>query len=90
MKKYSSIPGHWTQKGSKGSRMTCLWISHSRLQMTRGFTIKMSPLPQKIPQRLNVAYSPKYALYQKAIRNRQVEGAQKMLDSRNTKKNRKI
>ena len=31
----------------------------------------------------------KYALYQKSIRDKQVERAQKMLDSGNTKKNRK-
>ena len=44
---------------------------------------------KKLHQRLIVTYSPKYALYQKAIRDRQVERAQKMLDSGNTKKNRK-
>ena len=33
--------------------------------------------------------SPKYALYQKAIRDKQVERAQKMLESGSTKKNRK-
>lgn len=44
---------------------------------------------KKLHQRLIITYSPKYALYQKTIRNRQVERAQKMLDSGNTKKNRK-
>ena len=44
---------------------------------------------QKLHQRLIVTYSPKYALYQKSIRDKQVERAQKMLDSGNTKKNRK-
>ena len=44
---------------------------------------------KKLHQRLIITYSPKYALYQKSIRDRQVERAQKMLDSGNTKKNRK-
>lgn len=44
---------------------------------------------KKLHQRLIITYSPKYAAYQKAIRDKQVERAQKMLDSGNTKKNRK-
>lgn len=44
---------------------------------------------KKLHQRLIITYSPKYALYQKTIRDRQVERAGKMLDSGNTKKNRK-
>ena len=44
---------------------------------------------KKLHQRLIITYSPKYALYQKSIREKQVERAQKMLDSGNTKKNRK-
>lgn len=44
---------------------------------------------KKLHQRLIITYSPKYALYQKTIRAKQVERAQKMLDSGNTKKNRK-
>ena len=44
---------------------------------------------KKLHQRLIITYSPKYALYQKSIRVKQVERAQKMLDSGNTKKNRK-
>lgn len=44
---------------------------------------------KKLHQRLIITYSPKYALYQKTIRSTQVERAQKMLDSGNTKKNRK-
>ena len=44
---------------------------------------------KKLHQRLIITYSPKYALYQKSIRDRQVERAQKMLDAGNTKKNRK-
>ena len=44
---------------------------------------------KKLHQRLIITYSPKYALYQKSIRDRQVERAQKMLNSGNTKKNRK-
>ena len=44
---------------------------------------------KKLHQRLIITYSPKYALYQKSIRDRQLERAQKMLDSGNTKKNRK-
>lgn len=44
---------------------------------------------KKLHQRLIVTYSPKYALYQKMIRDRQVERAQKMIDSGSTKKNRK-
>lgn len=44
---------------------------------------------KKLQQRLIITYSPKYALYQKTIRDRQAERAQKMLNSGNTKKNRK-
>ena len=44
---------------------------------------------KKLHQLLIITYSPKYALYQKTIRDKQVERAQKMLDSGNTKKNRK-
>ena len=44
---------------------------------------------KKLHQRLIITYSPKYALYQKSIRDKQVERAQKMLDSGSTKKNRK-
>lgn len=43
---------------------------------------------KKLHQRLIITYSPKYALYQKSIRDKQVERAQKMLDSGSTKKNR--
>lgn len=44
---------------------------------------------KKLHQRLIITYSPKYAAYQRTIRDKQVERAQKMLDSGNTKKNRK-
>lgn len=44
---------------------------------------------KKVHQRLIITYSPKYALYQKSLREKQVERAQKMLNSENTKKNRK-
>ena len=44
---------------------------------------------KKLHQRLIITYSPKYALYQKSIRDKQVERAQKMLDLGKTKKNRK-
>lgn len=44
---------------------------------------------KKLHQRLIITYSPKYALYQKSIRDKQIERAQKMLDWGNTKKNRK-
>lgn len=43
----------------------------------------------KLHQRLIVTYSPKYAIYQRSLREKQVERAQKMLCSGNTKKNRK-
>ena len=44
---------------------------------------------KKLHQRLIITYSPKYALYQKSIRGKQVERAQTMLDSGDAKKNRK-
>ena len=44
---------------------------------------------KKLHQRLIITYSPKYALYQKSIRDKQVERAQKKLDSGSTKKCRK-
>ena len=43
----------------------------------------------KLHQRLIVTYSPKYALYQRSLRKKQVERAQKMLCSGSTKKNHK-
>lgn len=43
----------------------------------------------KLHQRLIVTYSPKYALYQRSLREKQVERAQKMLCNGSTKKNRK-
>lgn len=45
--------------------------------------------PKKLHQRLIITYSPKYARYQKAIREKQVERAEKMIASENTKKQRK-
>ncbi len=45
--------------------------------------------PHKLHQRLIVTYSPKYARYQKTIRDAQVERAEKMLDSGNVKKERR-
>ena len=44
---------------------------------------------KKLQQRLILTYSPKYALYQKAIRDKQVERAQQMLNTGTAKKNRK-
>lgn len=44
---------------------------------------------KKLHQRLVITYSPKYARYQKAIREKQVERAEKMLESGNTKRQRK-
>ncbi|MCD8122394.1 MAG: IS1634 family transposase [Clostridiales bacterium] len=46
-------------------------------------------ITKQLDQRLIVTYSPKYALYQRTIRNGQVERAEKMLNSGKTKKNRK-
>ena len=45
--------------------------------------------PHTLHQRLIVTYSPKYARYQKTIRNKQVDRAKKMIDSRNVKKEHK-
>ena len=45
--------------------------------------------PKKLHQRLIITYSPKYARYQKTIREKQVERAEKMIASGNTKKQRK-
>ena len=56
----------------------------------KGLYYKDEPYTTKKPhQRLIITYSPKYAAYQRTIRDKQVERAQKMLDSGNTKKNRK-
>ena len=44
---------------------------------------------KKLHQRLIVTYSPKYALYQKTIRDKQVERAEKLVGSGKAKKNRK-
>ncbi len=45
--------------------------------------------PHKLHQRLIITYSPKFARYQKTIRDRQVDRAQKMLNSGSVKKERK-
>lgn len=56
----------------------------------KGLYYKEEPYTtKKLHQRLIITYSPKYALYQKTLRDKQVERAQKMLDSGSTKKNRK-
>lgn len=60
------------------------------LEDDKGLYYKDEPYTtKKLHQRLIITYSPKYALYQKAIRDKQVEQAQKMLESGSTKKNRK-
>lgn len=43
----------------------------------------------KLHQRLIITYSPKYAAYQKSIREKQIERAKKMIETGNTKKQRK-
>lgn len=45
--------------------------------------------PHTLHQRLIITYSPKYARYQKAIRNTQVERAEKMIRSGSVKKERR-
>lgn len=45
--------------------------------------------PQTLHQRLIVTYSPKFARYQKTVRDAQVERAQKLIDSGSIKRNRK-
>ena len=44
---------------------------------------------KKLHQRLIITYSPKYALYQKTIRDKQVERAEKLVGNGKVKKNRK-
>ena len=44
---------------------------------------------KKLHQRLIITYSPKYAFYQKTIRDRQIERAEQLLAAGATKKNRK-
>ena len=56
----------------------------------RGLYYKDEPYTtKKLHQRLIITYSPKYALYQRAIRGQQVERAKKLLDSGKAKKNRR-
>lgn len=45
--------------------------------------------PKSLHQRLIITYSPKFARYQKAIRDKQVDRAKKMIESGNVKKERK-
>ena len=45
--------------------------------------------PKSLHQRLIVTYSPKFAKYQKAVRDSQVERAQKLIESGSIKRNRK-
>lgn len=46
-------------------------------------------MPRDVEQRLIVTYSPKYAKYQRTIRENQVERAEKLLNSDKIRKNRK-
>ena len=56
----------------------------------QGLYYKDEPYTTKrLHQRLIITYSPKYALYQKKLRDTQVERTIKMLESGNTKKTRK-
>ena len=56
----------------------------------KGLYYKDAPYTtKKLHQRLIITYSPKYALYQKSIRDKQVKRAEKMLETGNAKKNRK-
>ncbi len=56
----------------------------------KGLYYKEEPYTtKKLHQRLIITYSPEYAVYQKMVRSKQIERAQKMLDSGNTKRNRK-
>lgn len=51
---------------------------------------KEMPLEKPVKERLIITFSPKYAIYQKNIRNKQIERAQKMINSQGKlKKNRK-
>lgn len=53
----------------------------------QGLYYKEEPFTtKKLHQRLIITYSPKYAAYQRTIRNKQVERAQRMVDSGSTKK----
>lgn len=55
-----------------------------------GLYYKDAPYTTKrLHQRLIITYSPKYARYQRKIRDTQIDRAKKMIDSGNTKKNRK-
>ncbi|MDC7293155.1 transposase, partial [Butyrivibrio sp. DSM 10294] len=45
--------------------------------------------PKTVHQRLIVTYSPRFAKYQKAVRDAQVDRAQKLIDSGSIKRNRK-
>ena len=45
--------------------------------------------PHKMHQRLIVTYSPKFACYQKSVRDAQIERAQKKIDTGEVKRNRK-
>jgi len=60
------------------------------LEDDQGLYYKDEPYTtKKLHQRLIITYSPKYAKYQKSIRENQVERAEKMLASGKTKKQRK-
>lgn len=56
----------------------------------KGLYYKEEPYTtKKLHQRLIITYSPKYALYQKKLREQQVERAKKMISSNNVKKQHK-
>lgn len=66
-------------KDPYGSRINIDEIDFSKEEHINRLFYKEIPIESPVEERLIVTYSPKYALYQKSIRMKQIERAQKML-----------
>lgn len=91
IKKLKKEEKEWalSPQGFKRAPMTNPSISRNCRKMTNGSITRTNRIPQKNSPALNHNLFPKYALYQKFIRDKQVERAQTMSDSGKAKKNRK-
>lgn len=93
IKKLPAEDREWALNGSGFKRLSddsAVDLSRIGEEEKRGLFYKDCPYTtKKLHQRLIITYSPKYAAYQKEIRRRQVERAEKMIASGKRKAQRK-
>ena len=75
--------------GSSQKRVDIDEIDFENIENKKRLFYKELPLEKPMKERLIVTYSPKYALYQKKIRENQIERAMKMIKNGKLKKARK-